>query len=73
VNHQGSVCPYLERRDTRCASSLTLVNLTEAFRLCVGHYEFCSRYNQIRVADEHRQVASPVDQPAQAVAHDFDR
>ena len=64
MTEQGSDCPYLERRDTRCASSWTLVTLTEAFRLCVGRYEYCSRYNQIRVADDHRQVAHPVSQSA---------
>lgn len=44
-------CPYLDRRDARCADLLTLTNLREAFRLCAGDHECCSVYHQIRLAD----------------------
>jgi hypothetical protein len=50
------MCPYLDRRDDRCAELLTLTNLREAFRLCAGNHEFCTLYYEIRLDDrrEHR-------------------
>ena len=50
MDNRPSLCPYLDRRDTRCAYPLTMTNLREAFRLCAGSYEVCSVYHQIRLA-----------------------
>ena len=49
------MCPYLDRRDPRCADLLTLTNLREAFRLCAGNHEFCTVYHQIRMDDRRQQ------------------
>ena len=53
------LCPYLDRRDSRCAAMLTLTRLAEAFRLCAGDHECCSVYHQIRWGD--LQVAGEPD------------
>lgn len=58
------LCPYLERRDARCASLLTLTNLCEAFRLCAGNHESCTTYQQIREDDLQAQCDHPVAQSA---------
>jgi hypothetical protein len=49
------MCPYLDRRDARCAGLLTLTNLREAFRLCAGDHESCRTYHDIRVGDLRRE------------------
>lgn len=64
VNSPRPLCPYLDRRDTRCASLLTLTHLQEAFRLCAGNHEFCTIYHQIRTEDLRIQCRRPVAQPA---------
>ena len=58
------MCPYLDRRDVRCAGLLTLTNLREAFRLCAGNHDFCSVYHQIRLDDVRRRRERLVAQPA---------
>lgn len=47
------VCPYLDNRDERCASHLTMLNIHEAFRLCVDNHECCSNYHQIRISQRY--------------------
>jgi hypothetical protein len=58
------LCPYLDRRDERCAHLLTLTNLREAFRLCAGDHEVCSVYHRIRRADLAVNVELPIAQSA---------
>jgi len=41
----------MNNRDARCAQRLTMLNLPTAFKLCVGNYEACSIYHQIRLAE----------------------
>lgn len=58
------VCPYLDRRDGRCAGLLTLTNLREAFRLCAGDHECCTTYHQIRTGDIRAARERPLAQTA---------
>ncbi len=58
------ICPYLDRRDARCAGLFTLTNLREAFRLCAANHDFCTVYHQIRLDDLRRQREQLVAQPA---------
>ncbi len=58
------MCPYLDRRDARCAGLLTLTNLREAFRLCAGDHECGTIYHQIRLADIRLQRELPLAQSA---------
>ncbi len=58
------LCPYLDRRDGRCADLHTLVNLREAFRLCAGDHEACPTYHQIRLSDLYVGRARRLAQPA---------
>lgn len=51
MNESSYVCPYLDYRDARCADLLTMMNINGAFRLCVGDYESCNIYHQIRLAE----------------------
>ncbi len=48
------LCPFLERRDPRCADRLSLERLAEAFSLCAGRYEHCNFFQQIRVENQDR-------------------
>jgi hypothetical protein len=56
-DHSTGLCPYLDRRDTRCSAMLTMKKLHEAFRLCAGDHECCSVYHQIRCDDLEIQSA----------------
>jgi hypothetical protein len=58
------LCPYLDRRDARCADLLTLTNLQQAFRLCAGDHESCTIYHQIRFSDMRLAGAAPIAQSA---------
>ena len=51
VDNPRFLCPYLDRRDARCADLLTLMNIREAFRLCAGDHESCTIFHQIRRAE----------------------
>jgi len=55
VSDPRLTCPYLERRDPRCAALLTLMNLREAFRLCAGDHESCTVYYQIGLEDRRSE------------------
>lgn len=55
---QQHLCPYLERRDSRCSSVLTLTNLHEALGRCAGEHNYCSIYHRIRVSDLVRERAN---------------
>jgi hypothetical protein len=54
-------CPYIERRDSRCAGAWTLINLREAMGRCAGGYEhqYCSVYHRIRAGDAVRDYMQP--------------
>ncbi|HSA25259.1 MAG TPA: hypothetical protein P5159_01910 [Phycisphaerae bacterium] len=52
----GFLCPFVDRRDARCANLLTMTNLKEAFRLCAGNHEACRVYHQIRLAELRRDT-----------------
>jgi len=54
----------MDNRDARCAHRLTLFNLSAAFRLCVGRYEACNVYHQIRLAELREPVELLVAQSA---------
>ena len=43
------LCPFLERRDPRCARRLTLVQLTEAFKFCAGCPNACPTHRELTV------------------------
>ncbi len=45
------LCPYLDRRDSRCAGVLTLTNLRQALGHCADRHEHCSIYYRIRLSD----------------------
>jgi hypothetical protein len=64
VNALRPMCPFLDRRDARCADRLTLTNLRQAFRLCAGNHDFCTNYHQIRMDDLRREQERLVAQPA---------
>jgi hypothetical protein len=57
VKQSQVLCPYLERRDARCAGMLTLTNLRAALAQCAGEHEYCAVYHQIRLADRPRERA----------------
>jgi hypothetical protein len=57
VNHPQHLCPYLERRDSRCAGVLTLTNLREALSRCAGGHDYCPTYHRIRQGDLGRECA----------------
>ena len=54
VDPTQQLCPYIERRDARCAGTWTLTNLREAMGRCAGKHEFCSVYHRIRCGDPPR-------------------
>jgi len=64
VDHRQGLCPYVDARDARCAQRWTLINLPTAFRLCVGNYEACTVYHQIRLAELRTEAKLLVAQPA---------
>jgi hypothetical protein len=65
VDHSQQLCPYLERRDSRCGGVLTLTNLRDAFGRCAGEHEFCSIYHRIRRDDlDHEYLELAVAQTA---------
>lgn len=41
-------CPFLEWRDARCGSRLTLGGIRDAFRLCAGDPLSCPVHHEIR-------------------------
>jgi len=41
------VCPFVDKSDARCATHLTLANLTRAFAHCAGDYTVCPIYEQL--------------------------
>lgn len=45
------LCPYIERRDSRCAGAWTLTNLRDALGRCAGEHQYCSVYHRIRRSD----------------------
>lgn len=45
------LCPYIERRDARCAGAWTLTNLRDAMGQCAGEHRYCSIYHRIRRSD----------------------
>lgn len=55
MEHPWPCCPYLDRRDARCAGFLTLTNISEAFRRCASAYDSCIIYHEIRLADRRRE------------------
>ena len=61
---KSSTCPYLEKRDTRCAYRLSLESLREAFTYCAGDYASCTIYQQIRL--DNREPAEPAPQARSA-------
>ncbi len=64
MNQPRGLCPYLDRRDARCAALFTLMNIREAFRLCAGDHESCTVYRQIRRAEMRSEPELPVRQLA---------
>lgn len=40
------VCPMLENADARCATHLTLANISSAFAHCADQYESCPVYRK---------------------------
>lgn len=40
------MCPMLEKSDARCATHLTLANISSAFAHCADRYEQCPIYQQ---------------------------
>ncbi len=41
------MCPMLEKSNARCATHLTLANISGAFAHCADQYEQCPIYRQI--------------------------
>lgn len=50
VNYKSksTICPYLDDSDIRCESRFSLSRLKDAFELCVGHYDECPLYRQLK-------------------------
>ena len=46
------MCPYLEKRDARCAPRQSLESIRQAFAYCAGDYASCTIYRQIRRENE---------------------
>ena len=63
MNEPDCPCPYLDRRDVRCARLLTLSDLSETFRRCAGDYESCTVYHRIRTDEIGRPVTELVAEP----------
>ena len=40
------MCPMLDKSDARCATHLTLANISRAFAHCADQYEQCPIYQQ---------------------------
>ncbi|HOA75672.1 MAG TPA: hypothetical protein PL151_15380 [Phycisphaerae bacterium] len=57
VDYSQHLCPYLERRDSRCAGVLTLTNLHEALSRCAGDHQYCPTFHRIRLSDLARDSA----------------
>lgn len=43
------MCPLVDKSNSRCATHLTLANLSCAFAHCAGEYDDCPVYKEIRV------------------------
>ncbi len=41
------MCPFVNAANPRCASDLTLANLTHAFTRCAGQYRRCPIYLEL--------------------------
>ncbi len=58
------VCPFLDRSDPRCATHLTLANITRAFAHCADRYCECPVHRQLvreMICDGHyEKTAAPV-------------
>lgn len=54
------VCPFLERRDRRCARRFNLNRLAEIFDNCLGEYESCQTYHEIRVSPRPEEEPNAV-------------
>jgi hypothetical protein len=54
VDSAQQLCPYIERRDSRCAGTWTLPNLRVALGRCAGEHQYCSIYHRIRRGDTLR-------------------
>lgn len=46
------MCPYLEKRDARCADRQSLESIRQAFTYCAGDYASCTIYHEIRLENE---------------------
>lgn len=44
---RSKACPFLERRDGRCADRFKLQHLAEMFDQCLDKYEACDVYHEI--------------------------
>lgn len=49
------MCPFLDKAMTRCATHLTLRNLTQAIAQCANHYTACPIYNDAIENDSRQQ------------------
>lgn len=59
------MCPFVEQSDARCATHLTLANLTRAFAHCADEYTHCPVYRQMLA--ELQPHACNYEQPAATV------
>lgn len=41
------MCPFVDKRDQRCAGHLSLENISSAFAHCADQYEQCPVYGQL--------------------------
>ncbi len=58
----AQVCPFFERRDRRCARLFNLNRLAEIFDNCLGEYESCHTYHEIRVSPRPEKEPNAVAQ-----------
>ncbi len=47
------MCPFLEKTDPRCATHLTLANISRAFAHCAGQYARCPVYQKAQCECSH--------------------
>ena len=41
------MCPFVDQSDARCATHLTLANISRAFAHCADEYTMCPVYQQL--------------------------
>ena len=49
-------CPFLEDADPRCAARFNLGHMAQAFDLCLGRFDACAVYHQLRTESRRESI-----------------